>query len=142
MRPSHFGLVAVLLGLLLVGVAVARGGESVRDFLGDRCTRAGVERDAEGRRAQAYRCRERPTPLATALAERHEPADRRTTPTGHFLRYRDTMVGIVGEGRGSKALVADERNGYGFFLPFVGGWWGTYAGPGETFRGGGPGAGK
>ena len=81
----------------------------------------------------------------SALADEHKPADRRSTPEGHFLRYADDMVGIVpdpdDESR-STAYISDERRGYGFFFPFVGGFWGSYTGPGERFRGGGPAAGK
>lgn len=142
MTAGRLGLVVALVGIVLVGVALAQGRQSVRDFLGDRCTPAGVQRDERGRKADAFRCRERPAKLAAALTDRHEPADRRTTPEGIFLRYRNDMVAVLGQGGGSRALVARERDGYGFFFPFVGGWWGTYGGPAETFRGGGPGAGK
>jgi hypothetical protein len=55
------------------------------------------------------------------------------------------MVGIVpdpDDEAKSTAYISDERRGYGFFFPFVGGFWGSYTGPGERFRGGGPAAGK
>jgi hypothetical protein len=83
--------------------------------------------------------------VASELAEAHSPADRRSTPEGHFLRYADDMVGIIPDPedpRRSTAYLSDERRGYGFFFPFVGGFWGSYTGPGESFRGGGPAAGK
>ena len=134
-------LVLVALGGLgIVGLFACN--ESVEGFLKDRCTRGGVERDPRGNRAQTFRCKDRPSALAAHLTKAHKPADEHTSPEGHFLRYSDDMVGIVPEGGGSKAYLADERNGYAFFGPFVGGWWGTYGGRGETFRGGGPAGGK
>jgi hypothetical protein len=136
-------LVLVGAGVLgLVGVVSAAGG-GPESFLRDRCQRGPVEQDPNGNRAQTYACRETPSRLAAALADEHAPADRRSTPEGHFLRYSDDMVGIVGGDQGgSKVFVADERRGYAFFYPFVGGYWGTFSGPGESFRGGGPGGGK
>jgi hypothetical protein len=65
--------------------------------------------------------------VASELAEAHSPADRRSTPEGHFLRYADDMVGIIPDPedpRRSTAYLSDERRGYGFFFPFVGGFWG------------------
>lgn len=143
MLNGRVGLGAVLALLGIAGiVGLFACNESVEGFLGDRCQRGSVETDPNGNRARAWRCRDTPSRLASALAEAHTPADRRSTPEGHFLRYRNTMVGIFPEGRGSKAYTADERAGYGFFLPFVGGWWGTGGGAGERFRGGGPAGGK
>ncbi|WP_205697653.1 DUF4247 domain-containing protein [Conexibacter sp. SYSU D00693] len=144
MTVGRWGLVVAVVGLLVVGYSVARGTSSVRGFVEDRCRSTGVERDPQGRRADAFTCRERPSVLAAALAKRHKPAERRTTASGLFLRYSNQMVGVLGGpgGRGSKVLLARERDGYGFFYPYVGGWWGTYSGRGESFRGGGPGGGK
>jgi hypothetical protein len=141
MRRAAVPLVLVALGALgLVGVFACN--ESVEGFVKDRCTRSGMERDPQGNRAETYRCKDRPAKLAADLREAHKPADQRTTPEGHFLRYSDDMVGITPEGSGSKVYLADERNGYAFFGPFVGGWWGTYGGRAEGFRGGGPAGGK
>jgi hypothetical protein len=139
---GRLAIALVVLGVLgLVGIFACN--QSVEGWLADRCDRGAVERDPQGNRANTFRCRESPSDVAADLAAAHEPADRRSTPEGHFLRYADDMVGIVSaEGGGSTAYLSDERNGYGFFFPFVGGWWGTYSGPGERFRGGGPGGGK
>lgn len=139
---NGIALALVALGVLgLVGIFACN--QSVEGWLADRCERAGTETDPNGNRAEAFRCGDRASKVAADLGEAHEPADRRSTPEGHFLRYADDMVGIVpAEGDGSTAYLSDERAGYGFFFPFVGGWWGTYSGPGETFRGGGPGGGK
>lgn len=134
-------LVVVAFGLLgLVGLFACN--ESVEGFLADRCTRGQVERDPQGNRAETFRCKDRPSKLAADLTDAHKPADSHTSPEGHFMRYSDDMVGITPEGDGSKAYLADERNGYLFFGPFVGGWWGTYGGRAEGFRGGGPAGGK
>jgi hypothetical protein len=138
---------AIALALIALGALGLAGivacNESVEGWLADRCERAGTETDPNGNRAEAFHCAARASTVAADLGEAHEPADRRSTPEGHFLRYADDMVGIVpAEGGGSTAYLSDERGGYGFFFPFVGGWWGTYSGPGESFRGGGPGGGK
>jgi hypothetical protein len=117
-----------VLGLILV-ISGASGG--VRGFIKDRYERAGGDRGAE-----VY-----PAAVAKEIADAHAPADRRATPEGVFLRYRDDFVGVTPEGQGSRITVADEDRGYALFFPFVGGYWGRYSGPAETFRGGGPGGG-
>ncbi len=79
------------------------------------------------------------------ISEKHKPADRRTTEAGAFLRYSDDVVAVVpppNGSRGSRILVDDEEGGYHRNHLFVGGFWGTYSGPGGAFRGGGPGVGK
>ncbi len=134
-------LVLIALGGLGL-VSVFACDESVEGFLNDRCRRGAVERDPSGNRARTFTCAARPGKLAADLTKAHKPADEHTTPEGHFLRYSDDMVGIVPAAGGSKAYLADEHGGYAFFGPYVGGWWGTYGGPGETFRGGGPAGGK
>ena len=140
---GHRIVALALIGLGGLGlVSIFACNESVEGFLADRCRRGAVERDPNGNRAETFRCRESASKVAADLGEAHEPADRRSTPEGHFLRYSDDMVGIVPAAGGSKAYVADERGGYAFFGPYVGGWWGTYGGPGERFRGGGPAGGK
>jgi hypothetical protein len=134
----------VLLGLLgIVGIFACN--ESVEGWLSSECERSGTERDPNGNRAERFRCPKPASRIAADLAEAHKPADRRSTPEGHFLRYADDMVGIVSDpddAERSIAYISDERRGYGFFFPFVGGFWGSYTGPGERFRGGGPGGGK
>jgi len=134
-RVLALGLVALgVLGLVLV-VTGSSGG--VRGFVRDTYERAGSDRGAEVFRADAP-----PAAVAKQIADAHAPADRRATPEGVFLRYRDDYVGVTPEGEGSRIAVADEDRGYALFFPFVGGYWGRYSGPGETFRGGGPGGGK
>jgi hypothetical protein len=138
------GVVIAVVGGLVLGGTFLFGGGSVRDYLDDHCRYERMERDRDGRRARAYSCKEKPAVLASKLAGDHKPADRRSSPAGHFLRYDDKMVGILGPqpAGGSRVLLADERDGYGYFNGYVGGFWGSYGGPGETFRGGGPGGGK
>ena len=144
MLTRRNGVAIALVALGLVGlVSLVACNESVEGWLADRCQRGEAERDPNGNRAESFRCTERASVVAAELGKAHEPADRRSTPEGHFLRYSDDMVGVVpAEGGGSTAYLSDERNGYGFFFPFVGGYWGSYRGPAEGFRGGGPAAGK
>ena len=133
-----------LLGALGLGGLFACN-QSVEGLLGEECRRGGVERDPQGNRAEHVHLLGQAGERGRQRSRRRAQARRpRSTPEGHFLRYSDDMVGIVTpEGEGSKAYLADERNGYGFFLPFVGGFWGTYrAAAAESFRGGGPAAGK
>ena len=135
---------------VLVAVAlIAAGGlglfwvlgprESVRDYLDETCRHTGIATDPGGNRAPKP-----PTAMTSALRDAHKPADQRTTTSGTFLRYSNNMVGITaGEPpTHSTAYLADERGGYAFFFPYVGGFWGTYRGPSESFRGGGPAGGK
>jgi hypothetical protein len=82
---------------------------------------------------------------ASDIADKHKPADRRTTEAGAFLRYSDDVVSVVPPAKGStgsRIFVDDEEGGYHRDYFFVGGFWGTYSGPAGSFRGGGPGTGK
>jgi len=93
--------------------------------------------------SRIYRSDLPPSRTAADIAARLEPGDRRLTESGVFLRYANDFVGVVPDGRGgSRVLLDDERRGYAHFYPFVGGWWGSYSGRAEGFRGGGPGVGK
>ncbi len=132
------GLALGLIGagvLALVLVLVGSSG-GVRGFIRDT-----YERDGSDRGAEVYRSGKPPATVAREIAAEHAPADRRATPEGVFLRYRDDMVGVTPQGDGSRIAVADEDRGYALFFPFVGGYWGRYSGPAEGFRGGGPGGG-
>ena len=132
-RGLAIGLIVVgVLGIVLVFTSTG----SVRSFVKDKYDRAGSQNGAE-----VYRSSQSPTKVAAAISGKHKPADRRVTPEGIFLRYRKDFVGIQPSGRGSRITLADEKRGYGLFYPFVGGYWGSYSGPGESFRGGGPGGG-
>jgi len=133
-RGLALGLVGAGVLVLVLVLAGSTGG--VRGFIRDTYERAGSDRGAE-----VYRSDEPPAAVARQIADAHAPADRRATPEGVFLRYRDDMVGVTAEGEGSRIAVADEDRGYALFFPFVGGYWGRSSGPAETFRGGGPGGG-
>ena len=125
--------------MLLVGCGLDA---SVRNYVQDNYRFEGEERSREGR-SLVYRSDQTPTRTAADIAAARTPADRRNTASGIFLRYSKDFVGVVPDGRGgSRVMVDDERRGYSHFYPYVGGFWGTYSGPGESFRGGGPGGGK
>ncbi|HEV2752589.1 MAG TPA: DUF4247 domain-containing protein [Solirubrobacteraceae bacterium] len=137
MKRSWIGLIAAGIGVLVIGCGVAAGSGSPRAWLQDNCRATGPTRDANGNRADAFACPQPPTRTAAALADAHPPADRQSGGTGHFLRYSDTMVGVLGAQQGSRVLLARERDGYGYFFPYVGGFWGSTS-TGGSFRGGGP----
>ena len=123
-------------GVLVLVLVITGSSGGVRGFVRDSYERAGGDRGAE-----VYRSGQPPAAVAKEIADAHTPADRRATPEGVFLRYRDDFVGVTPEGEGSRITVADESRGYALFFPFVGGYWGRASGPAETFRGGGPGGG-
>ena len=132
-------LAAVLALCVLAGCGLDA---SVRNYVRDNYRFVREDRTAEGR-SVVYSSGEPPTRTAADIARARKPADRRTTASGIFLRYSRDFVGVVPDGRGgSRIFVDDERRGYAHFYPFVGGYWGTYSGRGESFRGGGPGGGK
>ncbi len=141
---------SILVAVALIGVGalglfwIFGPHESVRDYLDSSCRHTGITTDPNGNRARRYDCPKPLREMAEALRKAHKPADQRTTTSGTFLRYSNDMVGITaGESPSrSTAYLADERSGYAFFFPYVGGFWGTYRGPAESFRGGGPAGGK
>ena len=134
MRPR--AVIALACALLVSGCGV---GGSARDYVRENYPREGKGNE----KPVAYRSDKPPSQTAADIAKARKPADRRTTASGVFLRYQKDMVGVVPNGRvGSRVLVDDERHGYGFFFPYVGGFWGRSSGRGEGFRGGGPGSGK
>ena len=131
---------AGVIGLVLT---LAIGRESVREHLAS--TYRSVPGPVEGgsERSLAYTSQEPVTETADEIADAVKPADERSTPAGHFLRYDDDIVTISPEsGGGSRIVVDDEETGYRRGFVYLGGWWGSYSGPAESFRGGGPGGGK
>ncbi len=133
--PRGLAIGLIVAGVLGIVLTITSTG-SVRSFVKDKYDRTGSQNGAE-----VYRSTQSPTRVAAAIQGEHEPADRRVTPDGIFLRYRKDFVGIQPSGGGSRITLADERRGYGLFYPFVGGYWGRFSGPAESFRGGGPGGG-
>jgi hypothetical protein len=133
--PKGLAIGMIVAGILGI-VAVIASGESAREYVKKHYKRAG-ERNG----AQVYTSTKPPLQVAKDIEKAHKPADRRVTSEGVFLRYRKDFIGVFARGKGTSIEVADENRGYHAFYPFIGGWWGTYSGPGETFRGGGPGGG-
>lgn len=132
---AGFGLVALL------GVLFGTQG-SVRDYLAQKYDR--VKTEEEGR-SVVYASSQSPGKVASSIAGEWKPAERINDPGGYFLRYRSAIVAVTAAGAGktgSRIYVDDQRRGYSRWYPYLGGRWGTFSGPGETFRGGGPAAGK
>lgn len=129
---------AALGGLVFIGLLAFTATGSVRDHIHDNYR---LVRD-EGR-SREYTSPDPPSVVVAAIASRWKPADRLSDPSGHFLRYRDDYVVVSPDGAGgSRIHVDDEDEGYRRWYGHVGGSWGTYSGPSEGARGGGPGAGK
>lgn len=135
------GAVLLLVGLLAVVAVVAGTRGSVRDHIRQEYELVGT---SDGGRSIEYSSPGRPSAVAASIADRWKPSERLADPSGFFLRYRNDIVAVTpaADGSGSRIFVDDERRGYARWYPYVGGYWGTFSGPGEGFRGGGPGAGK
>jgi hypothetical protein len=129
------------LGLLCLVVAITTA-KSVRGFVRDTYRPAGTRQVEGGGRSELYDSSKSPSATAEQIADAVKPGDRRVAPAGVFLRYDKDIVSVVPRPGGSRVILEDERTGYrsGFF--YLGGFWGTYSGRGESFRGGGPGGGK
>ncbi len=141
MTPRAHILGAVLLGLVglvaIVALAAPAFG-SPREFVQDRYRLE--EREGDSARFSSPRP---PSAVAEEITDRWEPHQRHNDPTGYYLRYADDVIAVTpAAGGGSTIWVDDEDRGYARWYGRVGGWWGTYSGPAEGTRGGGPGAGK
>lgn len=138
-------VIAVLLsgaGILGLVLTLSRG-DSVRGYIKDKYRFVGTERvQGAGRESLLYASRRSPSETAADIAGARRPADRRVTESGVFLRYRNDVVSVVPQTTGSRIIVDDEEGGYRRNYLFVGGFWGTFSGRGQSFRGGGPGSGK
>lgn len=140
-RNHLVGAIALLVvgALAMTGVVLSTRG-SLRDHLRDRYTLVST---TEGGRSLEFSSDAVPSAVAASIAGEWKPAERLADPSGYFLRYRNDIIAVTAaEGGGSRIYVDEERRGYGRWYPYIGGYWGTYSGPGEGFRGGGPGAGK
>ena len=125
----------------LLGVLFGTKG-TVRDHIAGKYQRVAAE--SQGR-SVVYTSTQSPGAVAKSIASAWKPAERINDPGGYFLRYRSAIVAITAaaDGQtGSRIFVDDQRQGYNRWYPYIGGRWGTFSGPGETFRGGGPAAGK
>jgi hypothetical protein len=129
-------LLLVALGLLIGGLSSC--GSSPRSWVKDHYTSAG-KRDG----SDVYRTSERVERVTKRLTDAWKPADRLTDPGGVFLRYSDDLIAIRPRTEGGSEITVDDADrGYAHWYPFVGGYFGTYSGRAEGFRGGGPGTGK
>ena len=140
-RNHAIGAVVLLVvGALALGAVVLGTRGTLREHLRDRYT---LVRTTDGGRSAEYTSNDKPSAVAASIAGKWKPAERLSDPSGFFLRYRNDIVAVTAaEGGGSRIHVDEERRGYTRWYPYIGGYWGTYSGPGEGFRGGGPGAGK
>ena len=133
-------VVLIVVGALALGAVLTGTRGTLRDHLRERYT---LVRTTDGGRTAEYTSKDKPSAVAASIADKWKPAERLSDPGGYFLRYRNDIVAVTAaEGGGSRIHVDDERRGYTRWYPYIGGYWGTYSGPGEGFRGGGPGAGK
>jgi hypothetical protein len=137
----------VLAGVGVLGlIFTITGQKSVRDYVASKYTFAGKQK-VEGGSSDTlvYSSPVSVSRTVADIAAEHKPADRRTTESGQFLRYENDIVAVLppDPGKsGSKVTVDDEQTGYRSHFLYLGGWWGRYSGPAESFRGGGPGGGK
>lgn len=130
-------IVAVLALVVLVGT-LSSCGSSVKGYVKDHYSHVGKRNGAE-----LYRSDKRVEKVVSEITDAWKPADRLTDPGGVFLRYSDTFVAVrPRSGGGTDIEIDDPERGYAHWYPFVGGWFGTYSGRAEGFRGGGPGSGK
>lgn len=129
------GLIAAV-GLAAIGIAASRTG-GVRQYLAEHYTLVSARGDSA-----VYTAPRAPAVVSDEVRSRHRPADLLVRPDGYYLRYADDIVVVTAGGQGSRIYLDDEDRGYAHWFPVVGGVWGTYRGPGDAFRGGGPGSGK
>jgi uncharacterized protein DUF4247 len=127
------GLAGVGLIVLIVAL-VGTGG--VRGYLDDK-----YKRVSGSGNSVVYTSTSKPKAVYEEIRSARPPADTQVDPSGYFMRYSDDIVAVTADGSGSRIYVDDERRGYSHWIFFVGGVWGT-GGPGDNFRGGGPGGGK
>ena len=145
MSPK-FKLVAALAaagvgGVALLGLLLGTRG-SVRDYIAGRYQR--VPAESKGR-SVVYTSTQPPGTVVRSIARAWKPAERINDPGGYFLRYNSAIIAVTAAAAGqagSRIHVHDQRTGYNRWYPYLGGRWGTFSGPAETFRGGGPAAGK
>jgi hypothetical protein len=127
-----------LVGVLAIGWAFLRP-SSPGSYLSGKYQQVSSENSGHSR---VYRASVAPDRVFNDIRSHVKPADTFTDPGGYFLRYRDNIVAVTAEGTGSRIYLDDDRRGYARWYPFIGGYWGSYGGTGEVFRGGGPGSGK
>lgn len=130
------------LGILIVLGMVFLSEGSVREYVAERYTRTSSD-DPALAGALVYTSTRSAAVVTNEITSAWKPADRHTDPAGYFLRYRDDIIAVSPTASGGSRIVVDDGDrGYTRWYGFVGGYWGTYSGPAEGLRGGGPGAGK
>lgn len=143
---SRHAIIALALsGAGALGLIFTLAGHgSVRDRIEDRYRFVGTQPiPGDKDRTRVYESGEPVSQTAREIANESKPADRRVSDAGLFLRYDKDIVTVIPAGRGrSRILVDDEDSGYRRNYGYLGGFWGSYSGPAEAFRGGGPGSGK
>ena len=92
--------------------------------------------------SRVYQADQAPRTVFDDLRRAAPPAEVFTDPGGYFLRYRNDIVAVTAVAGGSRVWLDNAERGYARWYPYLGGFWGTYTGPAEGTRGGGPGAGK
>jgi hypothetical protein len=93
-------------------------------------------------RSAVYSSTKRASDVYKEIVKQWKPGSKRIDSQGWYLRYDNAIVVVTPFTGGSRIFVDDARTGYRRWYGHVGGYFGTYSGPAEGFRGGGPGAGK
>ena len=143
---SRRTLVAIGAGILATGLVILvvlsmTTAGSVREHIRSTYRRTTVD-DPALKGALVYSSSDAPSKVVSDISKRWTPAERHTDAAGQFLRYRNDIVVVAPAGGGSRIYVDETDRGYNRWYPYIGGYWGTYSGPGGGFRGGGPGSGK
>jgi hypothetical protein len=138
-RRTKLILAGALVAIGLIGIlATMAFADTARKYISGHYHRVGNDQGAD-----VYSSPRSATLTAQEITTAVTPGDRRTTASGVFLRYSGDFVAVLPQaGGGSRIEVSNERSGYNHFYSYVGGYWGTYSGAAQGFRGGGPGAGK
>lgn len=126
-------IILVSFGVVVLLVTLLSGRTSPRGWITDNYTRVS---------AGTYSSPHAPLAVAGQIANRYRTSERVYTPNGVFLRYRNVVVGVLPDGRGSRITLDTPERGYARYHTWVGGNWGGPGGRASTFRGGGPGEGK
>jgi type II secretory pathway pseudopilin PulG len=136
---AYLGVIVVLSILAVVALTVlttSRG--DVRRWMGDNYTLV----EQTGDRSAIYGSDESASTVVRRIAGRWEPGARHNDSEGWYLRYDDAIVVVTNSANGALIYVDDPTTGYQRWFTHIGGRFGTYSGPAEAFRGGGPGSGK
>jgi hypothetical protein len=129
----------IVVGVLGLVITMASTSD-VRSHIASSYEEVRSERNGSSR---VYRADAEPSEVVDQITDAWKPAERRFDVAGWLLRYQREIVAVTARDDGGSTIFVDAADrGYARWYPYVGGWWGPYSGPGEEFRGGGPGAGK